>query len=180
MPLLVVILYLVCLALICRKYWRNFRRANRNKPFNYRITDIWAAMAGLTPSMALIAAHYRAGVLSEPGPFWTLASLLAISQIAGLFIGRVHIEIPPHRGAKNAFDSAVSIVTGALLGILILVFLPVALVICLGTLALLFSVPVLGMGVLSFVVLMVLFMRAGKQKPPYFPRRKDGWPGNGS
>lgn len=114
--------HLACLFFLCLRYWRNFRSAHPERRFNYRITDIWAAMAGLTPSLALIAfiGRMRAHEAAHDAEGLTMiAALLASSQIAGLFIGRLNIEIPPHTGAETAFASAVSIITGAFIGMVL-------------------------------------------------------------
>lgn len=111
-----------CAFLFVRHYWLQFQRVGRR--FNYRITDIWAAMLGIAPS--IVAATVFLSSTESPNFRWEQARgpllsivALAVFQIAGLAVGRIDIELPPHFGARNGFESGVSIVTGALIGLLV-------------------------------------------------------------
>jgi hypothetical protein len=59
---------------------------------------------------------------------WVLSMVLF--QIAGLVAGRINIELPPHRGAETAMASAISIVTGALFGLLVLTLTYCVMAVC--------------------------------------------------
>ena len=103
-------------------YWSTFMASKRR--FNYRITDIWAAMAGLSPSMiciALLSKHIEThGSGDERTHFYTGGLIIiAVFQVAGLIVGRIDIE-PRERelGPITAWSSALSIFTGAFVGIL--------------------------------------------------------------
>lgn len=107
-------------AIALRRYWRRFKRMNCT--FNYRITDIWAATLGLTPTLAMAASIAR-----EPShPSDAIGTVfiicgpcgLALLQIAGLAIGRMDLEIrKAELGPATAWTSAVSIVAGAVFGL---------------------------------------------------------------
>ncbi|HYG76821.1 MAG TPA: hypothetical protein VEK08_17590 [Planctomycetota bacterium] len=108
--------YLAVLVFAARHYWRAYKQNCPGRTFNYHITDIWAAMLALTPTLLLI----KEVLAANPMMFWEenlfLGALIGAGQIAGLFVGRIHIELPPYNGAISAWDSAISILTGALLG----------------------------------------------------------------
>jgi len=80
-------------------------------------------MVGLAPSWALITvcAKQAQPNFAQPREAIFACILIAVSQIAGLFVGRIDIELPPHAGARSAWDSAVSIITGALLGLVLFI-----------------------------------------------------------
>ncbi len=121
-------------SLFVSHYWLKFRLLNRR--FNYRITDIWAAMVGLVPTML------AAGNLHELGEAFRISNALiyvigmAFFQVAGLAAGRMDLEIreqEPGIGPITAWSSAVSIVAGALLGLVAASFiLPVIVALTLG------------------------------------------------
>lgn len=110
------ICYLAFLLLVGRYYWIRFKKNNPQLNFNYRITDIWAATLACTPSFLLL----KFALDTFDTSLLAMFVAVLLGQVAGLMIGRVHIEIPPHQGAKNAVESAISIVAGALVGILML------------------------------------------------------------
>jgi hypothetical protein len=96
------------------------------KPFNYRVTDMWAAIVGLVPTIMLAAMTIESSHVRNGDDFgtYTLGTFIVLtSQLFGLYIGRLSIEFPPHAGAKSAFHSANSIFTGAAVGfVLALIF----------------------------------------------------------
>lgn len=116
--------YSICLLLIADYFWIRLKRDGANKAFNFRITDIWAAMAGTAPSFWVVM-YFNEDALQrgvQTGDLAVMAFALFLligGQILGLVIGRIHIELPPHSGAKNAFQSAVSIIAGALIGLIL-------------------------------------------------------------
>lgn len=119
--------YAFYLTLIARHYLLKLKRSGAAKTFNFRITDIWAAMVGLAPTIATLIAMLEDGPVGrglQTGEVLSIAAFVGImagGQVVGLIIGRIHIELPPHSGAQTAMDSAISIVTGALIGL----FLPI-------------------------------------------------------
>jgi len=123
-PLLYASFYFALLSIIAHDYWRRFKEDGAAKAFNFRITDIWAGIVALTPTF-LIASFmiaendHRGWQRGDEFGTTLLLIFLAGSQIVGLLIGRVHIELPPHRGARTAWASAISIVAGGLIGLLI-------------------------------------------------------------
>ena len=100
-------------------YWSKFRLLNRR--FNYRITDIWAAMFGLAPTMLATANLHELSQAFQfsNGVIYVIG--VAFFQIAGLAAGRMDLEIREHEpeiGPITAWSSAVSIVAGAYIGLL--------------------------------------------------------------
>lgn len=83
------------------------------KTFNYRITDLWTATLCLSPlfyCLTRIPDARDANILAMTCAFSLTGTL------GGLVVGRLHIEIPPHKGAATWFASSVSIFTGAIIG----------------------------------------------------------------
>src|SRR5438094_9231522 len=74
------------LMLWVRPFWQLFRSVPGGKTFQFRIVDYWAAMLGLVPTFILISDAIRTPL--EPTLF--AAGVVAISQLGGIFIGRVH------------------------------------------------------------------------------------------
>ena len=118
----VIILYQFLLGGLAFYFWRRFKKECVGKAFNFRITDIWAAMAAFSPtfitfSYTLKDIETRGWQRGDIGILWLVLLVLGASQLVGLLIGRIHIELPPHRGARTARQSAVSIVAGGLIGL---------------------------------------------------------------
>ena len=117
----------ICAFLFVRIWWTRFKRLNRR--FNFRITDIYAAMVGLAPTMGIIALFDSINRSSEPvfvihigrsAQILTIASM-AIFQTAGLVVGRLDLELREGElPTITAWTSAISVVTGALIGIIAL------------------------------------------------------------
>lgn len=116
---LIVYLILAHLALLLIVFFfiSKFRRLKRT--FNYRITDLYVVTLCLSPSCLEISAAWR---LPETGSLLYLAVSSFIGTLAGLIVGRIHIEFPTYGGAKNAYESAVSIFTGAFIGFMFFPF----------------------------------------------------------
>jgi hypothetical protein len=87
-------------------------------PYNYRITDLWAATVGLTPTMLLTA--------FKPVFYWTnehvvvLSIVLAISQLIGMFLGRLFAGPAMSRTKHATATSAIFILAGATCGFIAL------------------------------------------------------------
>lgn len=104
-----------------RRYWLQYR--DLKCAFNYRITDIYAAMFGCLPSILSFGSLMQRIQVSHgdledvllPSIFLLI---FAIYQICGLVVGRIHLDIETYGAKHTNFESATSIVTGAVLGIL--------------------------------------------------------------
>jgi hypothetical protein len=132
------ILYLSLLLGVSVYYWNRFKKLGANKTFNFRITDIWAAMAALAPTITTVSIILKENEVRgwQSGDAYGMAVLLiflGVSQIVGLFLGRIHIELPPNRGAQSAWESAVSIFTGGWIGILMPMIFPILPLILIGS-----------------------------------------------
>ncbi|MCY3022545.1 MAG: hypothetical protein NTW87_26495 [Planctomycetota bacterium] len=110
--------------------WESF--SARRGRFSYRITDIWAMMAGLTPSF-LLAAHTVHIVELRVEAYWpaeymvVLLATLVISQLVGVFIGRLSCRPEAYRESLARLLSATCVVAGATGGLVALVFYILAL-----------------------------------------------------
>jgi hypothetical protein len=119
---LFILFVLIFAALFVAHYWVQFVALKRR--FNYRITDIWAAMAGLSPSMiavSMFSESFKQNGLKTENMQLGLAAIIVLSifQIAGLIVGRIDIELREKElGPITAWTSALSIFTGAFVGIL--------------------------------------------------------------
>jgi hypothetical protein len=108
--------------LFVRPYWLRFQKTGRR--FNYRITDIWASMLGLAPSMTAVTIFTNTigqQMFHSKNDILMLLAIIGLTvfQIAGLAVGRIDIELTSSQpGECTAFESGVSIVTGALLGLI--------------------------------------------------------------
>jgi hypothetical protein len=87
-------------------------------PYSYRITDLWAVTVGLTPTMMLTA--------FKPMFYWTnehvivLSIVLAISQLIGMFLGRLFAGPAMSRTKHATATSAIFILAGATCGFIAL------------------------------------------------------------
>lgn len=120
---IVSIVYALGLVFIAFHYWKRFKKESAAGCFNFRITDIWAAMAAIAPTFFIVTVLIEENESRgwQRGDLLSVAILLlvlGVSQLVGLFVGRIRIELPPRSGARTAWESAVSIVAGGLLGLL--------------------------------------------------------------
>ena len=96
--------------------WRDFARAKPGIHFNFHITDIWAAIVGLTPS-TMLAAY----VIADHAKSWGVPVLAVIvpAQVMGMFRGRLRAqreETASSRGC-GAIESAVFIIVYTILAL---------------------------------------------------------------
>ncbi len=102
-------------------YWLRYQAVGR--PFHYHISDIWAAMAGLAPTL------FAATNLETWRPVlkWDLKTeifivvAMGLFQIAGLAAGRMDLETRQNEanvGPVTGLNSAISILAGAYFGLL--------------------------------------------------------------
>lgn len=115
LPLLLAMHYAL-LCYICWRAWHAFACAAPGRHFNFHITDIWAAMIGLTPSL-LLAAH----VSHSAAPEWQLFALLMLApaQLAWMFKGRLLAQEAELKAGSGhcAMESAMIIVGSALVAV---------------------------------------------------------------
>lgn len=92
--------------------------------FNFRITDLYAAVLCLSPVMAGLGyaiQEYNPQARDEWIWIW-LTGLALANQVLGLAIGRIDIQLPPHNETEpSAMESAISILVGSVYGFLLTV-----------------------------------------------------------
>jgi len=119
-------------AFLCYYAWRSwhaFSAARRGRHFYFRITDIWAAMIGLTPSLVLAGQ-----IANHRSPEWHVVALLMLvpAQVLWMFKGRLLAqEAERVTGGHNPLESATMILGGAVWAIPFAVLCAVALTTCL-------------------------------------------------
>lgn len=90
--------------------------------FNFRITDLYAAVVSLSPIMAGLGyaiQEYNPQARHEWLWIWWSGLALA-NMVLGLAIGRIDIQLPPHNQAEpSAMESAISILVGSVYGFLL-------------------------------------------------------------
>jgi len=148
--------YFVLLLAFSLYWWKKFRIHRASMSFNFRITDIWAAILGLMPSVLLASYAIQEFERDKSLNFALFVLLLVPAQIVGLLMGRTHIEMPPHTGAKNAFDSGVSILAGAMFGILLAAFAGAGA----GGILFFFNTKVMWYGAFLALVVMIFWLRS--------------------
>lgn len=114
-----VILYSVFFAVFLffwvRPFWRLYRSVPGGRTFQFHISDYWAALAGLIPTFILAA-----DAMNVPqAPMLLSACVVGASQLAGLFIGRVHNVLPPRAEPKGQWEESGWFFLGALFGLLL-------------------------------------------------------------
>ncbi|MCK6470372.1 MAG: hypothetical protein L6R28_01390 [Planctomycetes bacterium] len=92
--------------------------------FNFRITDLYAAVVSLSPIMAGLGyaiQEYNPQARDEWLWIWWSGLALA-NMVLGLAIGRIDIQLPPHNQAEpSVMESAISILVGSVYGFLLTV-----------------------------------------------------------
>jgi len=147
--------YVAFLYYVSRYFWRRFKNEGKNtKTFTYRITDIWAAMLALTPTLALIGlcAQNHGENYSEWG---LLATTMLSGQLIGIFIGRTS-GTQPEKIQNNALASAVLIIVAGVLGL----FLPVLYYMLLCAIGIVFIIMIPFVSVLLELPLFAAFLAA--------------------
>ena len=110
--------------------WESFRE--RGGGIAYTITDIWALMAGLTPSF-LLAGHTVRLIELRISPYWpaeymvVLLSVVVISQLAGLVVAMLCCKTVGLRERFAALKSASIVVAGTAGGFVAVVLYVLAL-----------------------------------------------------
>jgi len=122
-------IYAVAFLLITLWFCRDYRRKNPGVYFTFGIVDIWAAIAGLTPSLLLIAQVVREiDAHAEPDLDASLALAMLIHQSCIMYMARLTYAGSPH----GTLRSAAAIFTAAILGaitlplVAILIFMVIA------------------------------------------------------
>lgn len=132
-PVLLVLDY-VFLCYYAWHSWHVFHQKFPERHFYFRITDIWAAMLGLTPALVL-AGH----VYDNNAPEWQFFGLLILipTQLVWMFKGRMlSQETEHHTGRHCPLESAVSIIGGAAWAIPFTILCAIGLTTCLPALLL--------------------------------------------
>jgi hypothetical protein len=120
-------LYAALLAYLVRRSWRTFKSYPEAKSFKFYLLDMVAAMFGVTPTVWLAARAIKAMEAGDGGAawdlqatdWWIIAGAAAVSQIVGLFMGRVHGTVPPQQPPSEWID-AVWVLGGAFFGLFLL------------------------------------------------------------
>lgn len=94
--------------------------------FNFRITDLYAAVLSLSPAMFWLG--YSIEHLSELDAgfdryfyVWLCGTSL-LNMVLGLAIGRIDIQLPPHDlNEPTVMESAISILVGSFYGLMLTV-----------------------------------------------------------
>ena len=98
-----------------RPFWRLYRSVPSGRTFQFHIPDYWAALAGLAPTFILAA-----DAMNMPKtPMVMSALVVGASQLAGLFIGRVHNVLPPSAESKGQWEEAGWVFLGAMFGLML-------------------------------------------------------------
>ncbi len=120
------LLFLAVLLLICRRCWRDYSRLTGQTRYKYRITDLYAFVIGMTPTM--LAARYLSDL--KPNPEQGLAMVLLIvamaaAQVSGMFILSLEYYNRHDKSADaanplkvSAWRSAMLIVLGGFVGLM--------------------------------------------------------------
>jgi hypothetical protein len=117
---------------LCYYTWRSCHAFHRMFPewhFYFRITDIWAAMIGLTPALLVTG-----DVFNQNAPQWQMFGLLILipTQLVWMFKGRLLAqETERLTGGHNPIESAVSIIGGAAWAIPFTILCAICLTTCL-------------------------------------------------
>ena len=111
---------LACAWVFVWMWWSNFRKLK--KKFNYRITDIWAATAALTPTLWFAGEYARQAPGAKPEAATVMLLIVIVGfQVAGAIVGRLDLEIRKSEFPEpTAWQSAVSTFSGAIIGIVAL------------------------------------------------------------
>jgi len=110
---LFILVYFVLLFFHVRLSWRKFRAFPGAPAFNFSILDIFAATIGLLPTVWLASEGVRDGDL------WIHVFVVGVSQIYGIFIGRLN-GIIPAQNPPNVLADAMWILGGAIYGLMVL------------------------------------------------------------
>lgn len=144
--LLYLIGYAVFLLLFVRYHWRSYKKQSQPPNFTYSITDIWAAIVGLTPTLALTAYAIESSDNSNFSRMLTYAMFVGEGQLAGIFAGKLATLRPPERGERrvsnlrSGMEILLYAIIGAMLPIVYLITLS-ALVFCLYMLFVIVAFP---------------------------------------
>jgi len=106
---------------VVRPFVSMYRELPRGQRVYFRITDYWCAMLGLVPSfLALAFAVDRSNAnypYAREYALWVY--MIATGQLAGLFMGRVHNQVPDRVTRATAWTEAGWMIAGADIGLLL-------------------------------------------------------------
>ena len=136
---ILIALYLLYLLYICRDHVMRLHATGWN--VNYGISDIWASIFGLTPTLLLIGALPKVDASHEA---YLLLIFFGCAQLVGMFIARVdyltqcnldHVREQTLESAGNILVGAIFFSVGLLAGFAVAFFLlpaTVAYLVCYG------------------------------------------------
>lgn len=99
----------------CIYFWRQVRRENPEFRLHFRITDIWAAIFGLTPTFVIFAA-----LLAEPTRADAAPIFLAVffpHQVGASFIFLLRDDSSDSVAKRSALSSFVILFSGTIAGV---------------------------------------------------------------
>ena len=147
-------LYLALLAFHVRSAWRTYRSFPGVKSFQFYLLDMVAAVMGISPTVWLVARAIE-GSSYHPLDAWLCAAAAGLSQVTGMFIGRIHGTVPPQQ-PPNEWIDALWVLGGACYGLLLLAVSFVAFVIAYTIALFMFHAgPAYALLLVGFVALMV-------------------------
>jgi hypothetical protein len=156
-------LSLVLPIFLCVVYLRRARAAKANYRLQYSISDIWALMLGLTPTLLFVQAYQNE--IPEFGVALLLGMTLP-SQIAGAFVAHVTETAGLTHNPVYKFPQFVSVFLGALTGYALLIAnLIMSFIIFYLILLTIFTFPYC-LGVPILVFLIVSFRASRTKSPP--------------
>ncbi|MCY3022544.1 MAG: hypothetical protein NTW87_26490 [Planctomycetota bacterium] len=110
--------YAAVLYLHVRRSWRTYRGFPGVHSFRFYVLDLVAAVAGMAPT-AWLASQAVEGSRLDPVDAWLLAGVAGVSQVVGMFVGRIHGTVPPQDPPSEWID-ALWVLGGAFYGLLLL------------------------------------------------------------
>lgn len=127
LPALWTVMTVAASAFILARMLAHLRRSGTR--FNFRITDLYAAVLCLSPVMAWLGYSIENLPEREYGIdryfFVWLCGTSLLNMVLGLAVGRIDIQLPPHdRTEPTVMESAISILVGSFYGLMLsLIFL---------------------------------------------------------
>jgi hypothetical protein len=120
--------------------WREKKSQFPSAQFRYRITDLWALVVALSPSLIFFAREMNASRDSGLGLWIVYIALLLPHQLGGVLLMKVDPFTKSDMVERSAWSSAVQVVVGGWLGLILPILSSFLLFLLFATLAL---IPVL-------------------------------------
>ena len=98
--------------------WIEFKAKTNRQNFTYSITDLWAGIVGVLPSVivAIYVLHCDRKIFGNIA-VWLFVLLVAASQVCGMVIGKLRYEIQRSLRPFSCLQSARYVILGALLAL---------------------------------------------------------------